>query len=242
MLVHPNKAMVLAAGLGTRMRPLTDHLPKPLIEVAGTALVDYALNWLEASAIDEVVVNSHYKFELLEAHLAKRTHPAIHISREEPLLETGGGIKKALSLLGEEPFFSLNSDTICVDGPTPALARMIAEWDDKNIDALLLVHPVSEAIGYQGNGDFFLHADGSLRRRQNEEKAPFVFTGVQLVHPRLFIDSPDGAFSMNVLYNRGMGSDGALRRIKGLVHDGSWLHIGTPQERETAEGWFLKRS
>jgi MurNAc alpha-1-phosphate uridylyltransferase len=172
MLVHPNKAMVLAAGLGTRMRPLTDHLPKPLIEVAGTALVDYALNWLEASAIDEVVVNSHYKFELLEAHLAKRTHPAIHISREEPLLETGGGIKKALSLLGEEPFFSLNSDTICVDGPTPALARMIAEWDDKNIDALLLVHPVSEAIGYQGNGDFFLHADGSLRRRQNEEKGP----------------------------------------------------------------------
>lgn len=240
MLIHPHKAMVLAAGLGTRMRPLTDHVPKPLIEVAGTALVDYALNWLEASGIDEILVNSHYKFELLEAHLARRTHSLIHISREVPLLETGGGIKKALPLLGAEPFFSLNSDTICVDGPTPALKRMNAAWDD-SIDALLLVHPVEQAIGYVGKGDFFITDDGSLRRRQSEEKAPFVFTGVQLIHPRMFVTSPDGAFSMNVLYNRGMGSDGTLHRIKALVHDGNWLHIGTPQERETAERWFQKR-
>ena len=226
------KAMILAAGLGTRMRPLTDHLPKPLITVAGTPLVDYALNWLGASGINDVVVNSFYKADLLEAHLAKRSHPTIQISREDPLLETGGGIKKALPLLGMQPFFSLNSDTICLDGKTSAIARMTQAWDDASMDALLLLHLVKDAIGYQGPGDFFLGDNGTLRRRGNEASAPLVFTGVQLIHPRLFANSPEGAFSLNVLYNRD------LSRVKGLTHDGHWLHIGTPDERATAERWF----
>ena len=238
MTVHPDKAMVLAAGLGTRMRPLTDTLPKPLITVAGVALIDHALNWLQASGIHDVVVNSFYKYELLEAHLSNRTAPTIHISREDVLLETGGGIKKALPMLGAMPFFSLNSDTICRDGTTPALTRMAAHWDDVAMDALLLVHPVSKAIGYDGKGDFFMDGEGNLRRRKPEENAPYVFTGVQLVHPRLFNGSPEGAFSMNVLYNRGQGSDGTLQRVKGILHDGNWLHIGTPLERNSAENWF----
>ena len=217
------------------MRPLTDHVPKPLIEVAGKALIDYPLDWLLASGVDEVVVNSFYKADLLEAHLAKRIHPAIHISREETLLETGGGLKKALPLLGEQPFFSLNSDTICMDGKTPALNHLRTAWDDASMDALLLLYPVKDAIGYAGQGDFFMADDGTLRRRQNEASAPLVFTGVQLIHPRLFANSPEGAFSLNVLYNRD------LSRIRGLVHDGHWLHIGTPDERVKAERWFYRR-
>jgi N-acetyl-alpha-D-muramate 1-phosphate uridylyltransferase len=241
MSIRPDKAMVLAAGLGTRMRPLTDNLPKPLITVAGITLIDYALNWLVASGIHEVAVNSFYKAEMLEAHLAKRKDPVIQISREETLLETGGGIKKALPLLGPSPFFSLNSDTICMDGHTPALRHMAEIWDDRQMDALLLLHPVSQAIGYEGKGDFFMDASGSIRRRLDGVSAPLVFTGVQLIHPRLFADSPPGAFSMNVLYDRGMGKDGTLARVRGLLHDGHWLHIGTPDERAQAEHWFARR-
>lgn len=231
----PQKAMVLAAGLGTRMRPLTDTIPKPLVTVAGVALIDHALDWLVASGVGDAVVNSFYKAELLEEHLAARTVPRIRISREEVLLETGGGIKKALPLLGTEPFFSLNSDTICLDGPSPALRQLAEFWDDVRMDALLLLHPVAKAIGYAGKGDFFADANGMLRRRSEGESAPLVFTGVQLLHPRLFHDAPDGAFSMNVLYNRD------IRRVAGLVHEGDWLHIGTPQERAAAET-FLSSS
>jgi len=239
--MKPSKAMILAAGLGTRMRPLTDHLPKPLITVAGVPLIDYALNWLSASGINDVVVNSFYKADLLEEHLAKRSHPTIQISREEPLLETGGGIKKALPLLGMQPFLSLNSDTICLDGKTSALERMAQSWDDASMDVLLLLHPVRDAIGYQCPGDFFIGDNGVLRRRGNKKNAPLVFTGVQLIHPRLFKNSPDGAFSLNILYNRGMSADGTLARVKGLVHDGHWLHIGTPDERALAERWFSQQ-
>jgi len=240
-LTVPNKAMVLAAGLGTRMRPLTDALPKPLVTVVGVALIDHALNWLEASGVEEVVVNSFYKAELLEKHLAKRTAPHIRISREDPLLETGGGIKKALPMLGATPFFSLNSDTICLDGKTSTLQRMAHAWDDTGIDALLLLHPTERAIGYDGKGDFFIDAQGNLRRRQEHAAAPFVFTGVQLIHPRFFAAAPEGAFSMNVLYNQGMKSDGTLQRVRAIVHEGNWLHIGTPQERDTAETWLRSR-
>jgi len=236
------RAMVLAAGLGTRMRPLTDHLPKPLVTVAGVTLIDHALNWLVASGVEEVVVNSFYKAELLEAHLAKRTTPVIRISREEALLETGGGIKKALPLLGSNPFFSLNSDTICLNGRTPTLQRMAQAWDDEDMDALLLLHPVADAVGYVGKGDFFMGEDGHLRRPREGVAAPFVFTGVQMIHPRFFGAGPEGAFSTNVLYNQGMGSDGTLRRVRGLVHDGNWLHIGTPEERMEAERWLRSRS
>ncbi len=232
----PTKAMVLAAGLGTRMRPLTDTMPKPLVTVAGIPLIDHALNWLADGGITDTVVNSFYMAEKLEGYLLGREHPRIHISREDTLLETGGGIKKALPFLGETPFFSLNSDTICVNAKASALTRMADAWTD-GIDALLLLHPTSTAIGYAGKGDFFLEG-GKLRRRSADESANYVFTGVQLIHPRMFKNSPGGAFSMNVLYNHGMEHDGTLHRIGAIVHDGNWLHIGTPGERDIADAWF----
>ncbi|NBX02810.1 MAG: nucleotidyltransferase family protein [Alphaproteobacteria bacterium] len=226
------RAMVLAAGLGTRMRPLTDVMPKPLVPVAGKPLIDRTLDFLAGAGVTDAVVNSFYKAEMLEAYLAKRTAaPRITISREEELLETGGGIKKALPLLGGKPFFIANSDVICIDGKTPALHRLQAAWDDARMDVLLLLHPVASAVGYDGKGDFFLREDGTPRRRTADETAPYVFTGVQILHPRLFADSPDGAFSLNVLFNRALEA----RRIATLVHDGKWLHVGDPAGVAAAE-------
>ncbi len=232
------RAMVLAAGLGLRMRPLTSHLPKALLPVSGQTLLDRALDWLKDSGVEEAVVNTFYLAEMVETHLRKRTSPRIHISREEVLLETGGGIRQALPLLEGGPFFSVNSDTITLDGESPALRRLLVAWDENRMDALLLLHPVEKAVGYEGQGDFFLNGDGSVRRRLDAPSAPLVFTGVQLLHPRLFVDAPDGAFSLNVLYNRGARENGTLPRIHGLIHDGHWLHVGDPQGLAKAEGWL----
>jgi N-acetyl-alpha-D-muramate 1-phosphate uridylyltransferase len=240
MSAFPKKAMVLAAGLGLRMRPLTEHLPKPLVRVADITLIDRALDWLSVSGVSEAVVNSHYLASQLEAHLARRNAPKIHISREETVLETGGGIKQALSLLGNDAFFSVNSDVICLDGASPALQRLYQRWDEKEMDALLLVQQVEKTIGYEGVGDFFVHENGAIRRRGEEKNAPFVFTGVQLLHPRLFTGAPQGAFSLNLLYNRGMGSDGILKRIYALPHDGEWLHIGDAKGLTQAEQFFAR--
>lgn len=228
--------MILAAGLGTRMRPLTDIMPKPLIKVDGTSLIDRALDWVAASGVEQVVVNSYYKAEMLEAHLASRAWPRVSISREDTLLETGGGIKKALPLLGLDPFLIVNSDVICLDGKSPALGLLQARWDE-GLDALLLVHPVAKAVGYDGKGDFFVDDAGAIRRRAPEEEAPFVFTGIQILHPRLFANAPDGAFSLNVLYNRAL-TQGATPRIAALVHEGSWLHVGDPAGLRAAEDWL----
>lgn len=237
----PAKAMILAAGLGTRMRPLTDTLPKPLVPVAGRALIDRVLDWAQASGVREAVVNTHYLADMLERQLGARAQPRMVFSREEVLLETGGGIKKALPLLGEEPFFSANSDTLCIDGPAPALHRLAQAWDGQDMDALLLVHKVENAVGYGGAGDFFMEADGSLRRRMAAASAPYVFTGVQIIHPRLFNGAPDGAFSLNLLYNRHMKDDGTLRRVKAIAHDGGWLHVGDPAGLAQAEDWLRRR-
>jgi N-acetyl-alpha-D-muramate 1-phosphate uridylyltransferase len=233
----PTKAMVLAAGLGTRMRPLTDTIPKPMVPVAGRTLIDRVLDWMQASA-QEVVINTHYMADMLEHHLATRATPRITFSREEPLLETGGGIRKALTFLGEAPFFSANSDTLCIDGAEPALRRLARHWDDQSMDALLLLHKVEKAVGYDGPGDFFAGHDGILRRRLAAPSAPYVFTGVQLIHPRLFRDSPDGPFSLNLLYNRGMRDDGTLQRVRAIMHDGDWLHVGDPAGLKQAEAWL----
>ncbi len=238
----PHKAMILAAGLGTRMRPLTDHMPKPLVQVNGVSLIDRVLDWALSAGISEVVVNSFYKAQMLETHLAQRVSPHIFISREDPLLETGGGIKKALSLLGDDPFFSANSDTLCIDGATSALRRLAQAWDDSRMDALLLLHPREKAIGYEGKGDFFVADDGTLRRRGDASAAPYVFTGVQLLHPRFFDSAPEGAFSMNVLYNHKIAPDGTLHRVGGLVHDGNWLHVGDVQGLAQAEDWLRTHS
>lgn len=233
----PKIAMVMAAGLGTRMRPITNTIPKPLVQVVGKALIDYSLDFLAASGVTEAIVNSHYLAEMLEAHLLARCGlPKIHILREDVVLETGGGIKNALPLLGKlsgnAPFFVVNSDVICIDGKIPALHQMWQHWDDSEMDALLLLHKVEDAVGYDGKGDFFINDDGKLRRRVVSEIAPYVFTGVQIISPRLFIDSPDGAFSLNVLYNKNLG------RIGTLIHDGNWLHVGSQAELSQVENWM----
>lgn len=236
---YPHRAMLLAAGLGTRMRPLTNDTPKPMIAVNGRTLVDRVLDWMQQAGVRDVVVNTHYLAPKLEAHLARRKTPHITISPEHSqLLETGGGIKKALKFLSGQPFFSANSDTLCIDGPAPALHRLAAAWDGSRMDALLLLHKVEQAVGYEGRGDFFLNADDTLRRREKDGAAPYVFTGVQLLHPRLFEGAPDGPFSMNLLYDRHRTESGSLPRICGLVHDGAWLHVGDPEGLRLAEAWL----
>jgi MurNAc alpha-1-phosphate uridylyltransferase len=233
--------MVLAAGRGQRMRPLTDTLPKPLVKVAGRTLIDRQLDLLEAYGIERVVVNSSYLGDMLQAHLRQRACPVTIFSPEETLLETGGGIRKALPLLGEAPFFAMNSDVVLRDGALgSALNRMAAAWDDESMDILLLLHPKHKAIGFEGSGDFFLEANGHPRRRGEAQEAPYVFTGTQLLHPRLFKDTPEGAFSMNVLYDRQRSSDGVLGRVKGIIHDGDWLHVGDPEGLNLAEQYFSR--
>ncbi len=221
----PHKAMVLAAGLGERMRPLTDSKPKPLIELQGRALLDRILDRLEAAGVPEAVVNLHWLGEMIELHLERRAQPRITFSREAVRLETGGGVQRALPLLGEAPFFVINGDVCWLEGQTPALERLTHAWDEKEMDALLLVHPVAFAVGYDGSGDFVFTPEGRLRRRRELEVAPFVFTGVQILHPRLFEGAEDGAFSLNVIYDKAV----AAGRLAGLRHDGEWFHIGTPE-------------
>ena len=231
-----HNAIILAAGLGTRMRPLTEQMPKPLIEVAGKALIDWAVDLVDDAGVKFLIVNTSYKAEMVEAHVARRTQPQVAISREDQPLETGGGIANALDLLGEDPFFSLNSDTICLPGEKNPLQRLLDAWDDSAMDALLLLHPSEKAIGFEGAGDFFLNGGGSVKRRGESDSAPYVFTGVQLIHPRLFKDAPTeengGVFSMNTLYDKD------LSRIHAIVHDGDWLHVGDVRGLAQAEGFL----
>lgn len=231
----PTHGMVLAAGLGLRMRPLTDNMPKPLIPVAGRCMLDRALDQLMAVGVRRRVVNTHYLADQVAAHLRNRQQDegataAIVVSHEPDLLDTGGGVTKALALLGVAPFYVINGDILWRDGPDSALRRLAAAWDDAAMDALLLVHPRDTAIGYDGPGDFNLARDGVLTRRAGDT-APFVFTGVQLLSARLFADAPGGAFSLNKLYDRAA----AVGRLRGIAHTGHWFHIGTPDGLRLAE-------
>jgi MurNAc alpha-1-phosphate uridylyltransferase len=224
--------MVLAAGLGKRLRPLTDEMPKPLIAVAGQTLIDRALDRLADAGVKRAVVNLHYKGDMLRRHLAGRTKPKIAISDETAaLLETGGGVRQALPLLGSGPFFVVNSDVIWRDARENSLLALAALWDDATMDALLLLHPTVSAIGYGGMGDFFLSSEGAVQRRDVRMVAPFVFTGVQMLHPRLFARCPDGPFSLNVLYDRAA----AASRLFGLRHQGDWMDVGTRDGLAAAE-------
>jgi len=233
----PRQAMVLAAGRGLRMRPLTDHMPKPMIEVAGESLIDRALDRLEEAGIEKVVVNTSYKAEMLEAHLSKRKNPHIVFSREEEALETGGGIARALEHFGGAPFFAVNGDIIWLDGAQPALMRLAEAWRN-DLDALLLVHPVEKAVGYEGRGDFVVDAKGHITRAK--PTAPYVYAGVQLLHPRLFENCPKGAFSLNLLYDKAMHA--SPPRIRALIHDGDWLHVGDAQGLKAAEARLTEYS
>jgi MurNAc alpha-1-phosphate uridylyltransferase len=225
-------AMILGAGLGTRMRPLTDLVPKPLVRLDGRALVDHALDRLEAAGITRVVVNVHYLADLLEAHLMGRASPKILISDERgKLLDTGGGVVNALPLIGDKPFVIHNSDTAWIEGLGGAHSRLIAAFDPERMDSLMLVALAATSIGYDGHGDFDMSPDGLLMRRQERKEAPFVFTGVSIAHPRLFRDAPKGAFSLNKLWDRAI----AERRLYGVRLDGVWMHVGTPEALAAAE-------
>lgn len=219
-------AMVLAAGLGQRMRPITATLPKPLVEVGGRTMLDHALDRLAEAGIARAVVNVHHLADRIEAHLRERTRPAITVSDERGLLlETGGGVKRALPLLGAGPFLALNSDSLWVERGGSNIARLVAAWEPGNTDILLLVAPTATSLGYDGRGDFLLHEDGTLRRRPAGGTAPLVYAGVGVFTPGLFQDTPDGAFSLNLLFDRAI----ARGRLRGLVLDGEWLHVGTPE-------------
>ncbi len=225
------RAMILAAGLGERMRPLTENLPKPLIEVRGRSLIETILDRLEMAGVPEVVINLYYLGELIEARLAGRAGPRITFSREATRLETGGGVRKALPLLGAEPFFAINGDVCWLDGCTAALRRLAEAWNEAEMDALLLLHPTVHAVGYDGPGDFVLDPEGRLRRRREQEVAPFVFSGIQMLHPRLFEATPEGPFSLNLVYDKAAEAE----RLWGLRHDGDWFHIGTPENLRDVE-------
>lgn len=223
-------AMLLAAGRGERLRPLTDHCPKPLVEVGGQTLMSRILDRLEESGVERVVVNLHHLGGMIEQHLAGRQRPDIVFSREDILLETGGGTTLALPALGPAPFYVINGDVLWIDGDMPALARLRQAWDGDEMDALLLVTPVEVAVGYDGAGDFDMDGAGRLIRRGANRAAPYVFSGIQILHPRLFASAPAGPFSLNILYDRARGQG----RLFGLRHDGGWLHIGTMAGLEDA--------
>jgi MurNAc alpha-1-phosphate uridylyltransferase len=231
---HPKKAMVLAAGLGLRLRPITEKLPKPLIEIAGRSLLDRALDRLDDAGIELAVVNVHYLGEMIEEHLKDRATPKTIVSREESLLETGGGVLRALPILGDAPFYVVNGDALWLNGHEDTLTRMARMWDDSVMDGLLLLHSTVEAYGYDGVGDFLLDPVGRLTRRPESEVSPYLFTGIQLLHPRLFQGVPEGFFSLNLMYDRAI----AEGRLFGIVHDGEWFHVGTPEHLETAQTYM----
>jgi len=236
MTAEIKTAMVLAAGLGKRMRPLTDNIPKPMVKLAGRPLLDHTLDRLAQVGIKRAVVNVHYKAEAIEAHITERTRerrpPFVIISNERGLLlETGGGVAKAGTLLGEKPFLICNSDTTWVEQEANNLALLAQAWNEESMDSILLLAKRENSIGYTGEGDFNLADDGKLTRRAEGEKSPFVFAGVSIAHPRLFENSPNEAFSLNVLWDRAI----AAGRLHGVVLDGWWMHVGTPQALDEAE-------
>lgn len=228
MSSHPlasDTAMILAAGLGKRMRPLTASQPKPLVRVAGKALIDHALDRLAEAGVARAVVNVHYLAGALEAHVLARAAPKVIVSDERALLlETGGGMIKAQAHL-PDPFFALNADNIWLDGPKSAFYDLSRRWDPDAMDALLLVVPHARAANLNAPGDFHMDALGKLSRRRVGRIAPFIYTGIQLVSHRLLRDAPDGPFSTNILWNRAM----AEGRLYGISFTGRWFEVGTPQ-------------
>jgi N-acetyl-alpha-D-muramate 1-phosphate uridylyltransferase len=229
----PDTAMVMAAGLGKRMRPLTATRPKPLVSVAGRTLLDRTLDHLRGAGIARAVVNVHYLADAVEAHLKARDQGLdILISDErDKLLETGGGVVKALPLIDRETFFVVNSDNLWVDGSIDTLKLIASRWDDAEMDALLLLVPYARAMCHQGQGDFHMDAAGRLRRRAHARVAPFVYTGIQLISRRLLADAPEGAFSTNIFWDRAIDSG----RLYGVVHPGLWFDVGTPQAVKRTE-------
>ena len=236
MPVTPTKAMVLAAGLGLRMRPLTDRMPKPMVPVAGKPLLDHVLDKLADAGVSDAVVNVHYLPDQIIDHVAHRSRPRIVISDErDQVLGTGGAVVKALPLLGDAPFYHLNADTMWIDGVHPNLARMADAFDPARMDILLLMAPTATSIGYSGNGDYAMLTDGALRKRKEHQVVPFVYAGVAIMSPALFEDAPTGEFSLTKIFDRANDQE----RLFGLRLDGVWMHVGTPDAVQAAEKAFL---
>ncbi|NQV46958.1 MAG: nucleotidyltransferase family protein [Rhodospirillaceae bacterium] len=235
-------AMVLAAGFGVRMKPLTDTRPKPLIQVLGRTLIDRTIDRLAEAGVERVVVNTHHLSEQIHDHLSKRDDLNIAFSPEDMILETGGGVAHALSMLGDDAFFVCNADSLWLNGSQDALKRLNRHWlcdgsGDDSMDGLLMVHSTVDAYGYGGLGDFGVDPLGLVSRRPENEVSAYLFTGVQILHPRLFKGAPEGAFSLNVLYDRAIEGD----RLYAMVHDGEWFHVGTPEELAVAENYMTLR-
>jgi len=237
MAVEPNPrkittAMVLAAGLGKRMRPATADKPKPLVPVLGRTLLDRVLDRLSEGGIEHAVVNVHYMGEQIVDALATRKHPQIEISDERSLLlDTGGGVQNALPLLGGEPFFIQNSDSVWIEGPEKALDQMRRNWDPNRMDCLMLLAMTTSSTGYDGRGDFAMNAEGRVTRRDEQGVVPFVFTGVSIAHPRLFDDAPEGPFSLNLVWDKAIDAG----RVYGVRLEGKWMHVGSPLGLAEAE-------
>jgi MurNAc alpha-1-phosphate uridylyltransferase len=224
MIPSPRSAMVLAAGLGTRLRPVTETIPKPLVEINGRTLLDHAIDRLALVGVERVVVNIHYKAAMVAAQLARRDYPRIALSKEAELLDTGGGVAHALPLL-DDVFFVVNGDVFWLDGKDHALRRLARAFDPDYMDAVLLLQRTVTAIGYEGGGDYFLDSSGKPHRRGESEVAPYLFAGIQLLHRRLFHGVSDRVYSLVRLFDRAEQAG----RLRALVHDGEWYHIGTPE-------------
>jgi len=228
----PKSAIVLAAGLGTRMRPYNGHVPKPLVPVGGRSLIDYGLDRLAQAGVERAVVNVHHLADAVEQHLALRKCPRIIISDErKSLLGTGGGIAKALPQLGDAPFYLVNSDTLWLDGIKPNFARLAESFEANAMDALLLLAPNVGSLGYQGRGDYTMRDDGRLHRRGENEVAPFIYAGAAILAPALFAGAPQGAFGLTSLFDRAAEAG----RLFGLRLDDLWMHVGTPEAVAAAE-------
>ena len=232
-MTGPKTAMVLAAGIGSRMRPLTDHRPKALVEVGGRALVDHVLDRLGEAGVETAVVNVHHFADQMEAHLAGRTHPTVRIADERAgLLDSGGGIRQALPLLGADPFWVANIDSLWIDGATPPLEAMKAAWDPERMDMLLLLVPHGQGIGFEGPRGFFMDPEGRVTHSADDANpAPLTFVGFQIMKPGLLADEPEGPFSILPVWWR-LQAEG---RIFGVVMDAFWMHVGDPAAREATE-------
>jgi MurNAc alpha-1-phosphate uridylyltransferase len=228
----PKTAMVLAAGLGTRLRPLTDDRPKALVEVGGRPLIDHVLDRLEAVGVEKAVVNIHAFADRLEAHLRRRTHPGIVISDERAgALETGGGLKKAMPLLGDGPVWVSNIDTVALGGGAPDLQAVAARWAPERMDVCLLLAPTRTSLGFHDSGDVFLEADGRVRFKAADEMAPYLYVGAHIADPRIVADAPDGPFSLLGVW-KALAAEG---RVSGVAAEGLWMHVSDPAGRETVE-------
>jgi MurNAc alpha-1-phosphate uridylyltransferase len=238
MGIQVKTAMVLAAGRGERLRPITDRIPKPLVELGDRSLLDHAIDRLEAAGVTRVVVNVHYLADQIIARMQRRSSPEIVISNETEALETGGGIVNALPLLGPEPFFAINADSYWLDGTASALGRMAAAFDPETTDAMLLLQRTVTAVGYDREaGDFLMDPLGLPRRRKESEIAPYLFAGIQLLSPSLFANPPEGPFSLNRIYDAALDAG----RLRAILHDGEWYHISTPDGLERVKAPLERR-